>query len=288
MATQSRSSGRGGEPMQGELTLALRREAREYIASVSPIFKPRGNDHLGLWLDKLVMRRSGTWALEKDDRTRALKRFCGEWQSTFGKQALLRQRKSLEALHGKDLVWQEQADLDGRLLVDYGRPTATEVSISFHHVWGVPRIPATALKGITRAQMSIEDEVTKEQLAQIFGSEPESEELKPGCIAFYDALPLDGKFELDLDVLTPHHSSYYRGKGLPAEWEDPIPFTFLSVVKTRFVFALGFVPQPGVTADRKELVDLVGKSLRNALEEAGVGAKTAAGYGRFKDWKAQT
>lgn len=202
----------------------------------------------------------------------------------MGKQAGVRQEAMLKDLHRDGAYRRFEANVTGRLLVDYGQATATEVAISFHRMWGVPRIPGSALKGASRAYALLGGEWLHDTIETYFGSDPGTQPLKLGCITFYDALPVDGSFELAMDVLTPHHQEYYQGKQAPVEWEDPIPFTFLSVVKTRFVFSVGVFPQPGEkrnASERIERAEMAGKLLKETLELGGVGAKTSAGYGYF-------
>lgn len=285
----------GGPPSAGRLALPLPKATASAIENIADrprtAMDPRGGarlcvDNVGLWLDKLIFRRSGVWTLDKADRTDALGRVCGRRRSEIGAAGLERLQETVKALHPADESQVFEGETHGRLLVDYGRATAAEASVSFHPIWGVPRIPASALKGITRAQM-IAEGTSAAEVDALFGPAPErggDEPLERGRIAFYDAVPRDGEFELALDVLTPHHRTYYDKKGPPAEWEDPVPFTFVTVVKTRFVFLLGALPHGSDdwTAERRK-ADLEGvrDALRSALEEAGVGAKTGAGYGRF-------
>jgi CRISPR-associated protein Cmr6 len=267
---------RGGErrsrlPDWSDLALPLPAVTAERIASASR--RPVDGDNVGLWLDKLLFRRRHGWTLDREDRTFAFSQLCRGFRSDAGKAAADRQRETLEALHPKgDQRQGLTAGVHGRLLVDYGRINAAEASVSFHPIWGVPRIPGSALKGVTLAEMRMDD-ADPAELAEIFGSQAAA-----GRVIFYDALPVDGRFELALDVLTPHHRDYYEGKGPPADWESPIPHSFITVVKTTFAVWLG------ARSGEKRDVDVLaraGAALKRALEDSGVGAKTAAGYGRL-------
>lgn len=277
-----RRDGGNDEPLR----LPLSEERRVRIEGIAPNMRPRDEeDHLGLWLDKFVVRNPRTWKIEKDDRAKAFGRFCKQWKSNAGEQAEMRQAAMLTSLHGKDFR-RFEANITGRLLIGQAQATATEAAVCLHRMWGVPRIPGSALKGVARAHASLEGEWTREQIERCFGSEPEAKPLTPGTVAFYDALPVGGKFELAMDVLTPHHQGYYEGKGKepPVEWEDPIPVTFLSVANTRFVFSIGALPVPGEKPDAKKdarRLDEAVALLKSALENHGVGGKTAAGYGYF-------
>ncbi|MCS6900517.1 MAG: hypothetical protein RMJ98_12870, partial [Myxococcales bacterium] len=67
-----------------------------------------------------------------------------------------------------------------------------------------------------------------------------------------------------------HHVGYYSNGTAPADWEEPNPVAFLTS-SGRYLLALS---GPG------EALDLVESILREALSTRGIGAKTAAGYGR--------
>ncbi len=109
----------------------------------------------------------------------------------------------------------------GSLLTDAGRAHTLSTSLSFHPMWGVPRIAGSAIKGAVRSLAEAEG---ARLLVVALGTQEKSSQ-----IVFYDALPVDGKFTLALDVVTPHFGDYYTGKAPPPN--DPIPHTFLTVVE---------------------------------------------------------
>lgn len=274
----------GGGPDWSAVELPLPRATAARIIAVGR--RPTDADNVGLWLDKLVYRRRQAWTVDAEVRSFALGQLCRRYESRAGAAALARQREMVAALHPEtDLRVQVQARVHGRLLVDYGRANAAETSVSFHPIWGVPRIPGSALKGATLA--ALRDVLPSAEIEAIFGTQDRGAQQRvAGEVVFYDALPIDGKFELALDVLTPHHREYYGGTAAPHEWDSPVPHTFLTVVATTFEFHLGASPR----TQRDGRADLKGaerrlrdakKGLLAALEETGVGAKTAAGYGRF-------
>lgn len=262
--------------------------------------RPGRDDNVGLWLDKFVYRKlrdaaepgrssaDDDWSLTAAARNFALSQFCTARTAASGAQALARRREALCADDAPALEF--EATVNGRLLVDYGRANAVETTISFHPVWGVPRIPGSALKGLCRAALERgqfaeeEQDIQEADLVAILGDERAA-----GQVVFHDALPADGAFELALDVLTPHHGSYYgsEGKDPPGDWESPKPHTFLTVVNTTFVFHLSVCPYGEARASTKEneagkrWLGLACSGMRSALEWDGVGAKTSAGYGHF-------
>lgn len=77
------------------------------------------------------------------------------------------------------------------------------------------------------------------------------------------------------DVLTVHQRGYYQGLGLPSDHESPNPVAFVSVPPgTRFLITL--------SCDDRALCELAAGWLAEALDEWGIGGKTAAGYGRLR------
>jgi CRISPR-associated protein Cmr6 len=264
--------GRGGPPTWSQTRRPLPKPFHD--EQVLP-WRPPPEANLGLWLDKLVPLDQNDWSLGKDLRSYVLgQMFCKEWHSTAGARALARQREYLQGASGT-VMNELTARVEGRLIVDQGRASTIETTLSFHHTWGIPRIPGSAVKGLVREAMS--DEPT-ERLDRLFGVDQRASSLpaSAGAITFFDALPDEGRFRLDLDVLTPHYQRYYQGSEPPADWHSPVPHTFLTVVDTRFVF--NAVAAPAVSKDE---LDAVREALVEALEWFGVGGKRAAGYGRL-------
>lgn len=279
-AREARGRPSGGLPDWNDLALPLPRDTANRIADVSR--RPSDADNVGLWLDKLVYRRRNGWTLEKEDRTFALGQLCRRYRSAAGAAAAARARETVAQIQPDGgLRLRVQATVNGRLLVDYGRANAIETSVSFHPIWGVPRIPSSALKGVTLAELRTDGWLPAD-LDTIFGTQdPTAIRRAAGQVVFHDALPAEGEFELALDVLTPHHREYYGQKAPPGEWESPVPHTFITVVKTTFELHVIALPRGG--RDGRQDLALVREGLERALTDGGVGAKTAAGYGRFKE-----
>jgi CRISPR-associated protein Cmr6 len=103
-----------------------------------------------------------------------------------------------------------------------------------------------------------------------------------GLAAFLESKPISHGYprdgtDLDLDVVTCHHGTYYRGE-MPVAFdtEDPIPVYFPTAASgITFVFT--------VFGEDKNLADFARTCLRVALSTFGAGGKTAAGYGWFDD-----
>ncbi len=187
------------------------------------------------------------------------------------------------------------ASLDWRMVVGLGGKTVLETDITLHHLYGIPFIPGSALKGLTRSYVTEEykkyyvpEDKPEEQrepskkidedhpeIKRIFGTQEEA-----GTVIFFDAMPLDGKVTFALDIMNPHYPDYYGGTKPPTNDQNPVPVTFLTVANTTFTFALA--PRNPNDPKHKEYVEIVKGWLQEAIEKYGVGGKTSAGYGYFK------
>jgi CRISPR-associated protein Cmr6 len=82
--------------------------------------------------------------------------------------------------------------------------------------------------------------------------------------------------------MNPHYGDYYgdtTNRVAPTDYQNPVPIPFLTVKDTNFQFIIG---------SKKEHLknfEIGGKTidvwLTEALENHGIGAKTAVGYGRM-------
>jgi CRISPR-associated protein Cmr6 len=166
---------------------------------------------------------------------------------------------------------------DWRLVVGLGNPSVYETSITLHHVYGFPYIPASAIKGVLRNHIIneyfflTEDENKRVVNPKDLGSEKEKKALRNlgfcrifGCpknsarvnkdneevafigdIIFFDALPITEP-NIEMDIMTVHYPKYY-GEGTlpPADWQNPVPIPFLTVKdksktqKSEFQFIIG-------------------------------------------------
>lgn len=236
----------------------------------------RVTENLGLWLDRLIpVNRNDQepWGLRADARQRALSSFCKQYHSSVGSHALTRQREAVKSLHSAEQSRLLRARQQGRLLTDAGRAHTLSTSLSFHPMWGVPRIAGSALKGAVRSLAEAEG---ARLLLEALGTQEKS-----SAVVFYDALPVDGKFALALDVVTPHYGDYYTGKAPPTERLSPIPHTFLTVVETTFEFWFAIESDSEHSDNDRKILDEAQNYLELVLSEWGVGSKTSAGYGRF-------
>jgi len=175
------------------------------------------------------------------------------------------------------------ASLDWRMVIGLGGESVLETDITLHHLYGIPFLPASALKGLTRAYVTGEIEEYKsdtidtdsEEIKRIFGSQDHA-----GTVIFFDAMPLKGHTNFVLDIMNPHYPEYYSGNQPPTNDQNPVPVTFLTVTNTTFTFALA--PRHVNKEQHLKDVEQVKTWLQEALQKYGVGGKSSAGYGYFK------
>ena len=233
---------------------------------------PDQSRHPGINLDKL------SWAKDQKDQIKAINIVC----RCTGENELLvslfdRRGAMLDAIE----AWRFCGQTKGSMTLHLSRANALEnAGFALHPVYGFAWLPGTGIKGMVRAwaetvwQPGESDQPTaKNRINEVFGSPDQA-----GRIIFHDAWPIRWP-QLKPDILNSHHSEYYKEgaeKKPPGDWEDPVPVYFLTVAAdTEFEFALS----DRTNADDGLLEQVVGW-MYAALEDVGVGAKTAAGYGR--------
>lgn len=205
-----------------------------------------------------------------------------------------------------------------RLIVGLGGKGALEFGITLHPVTGLPYIPGSALKGLCRsytlyyiaeqsgisldpAKLESPSEAARQLDEQLCGVKNHGLKLNPewatfyqnlfgtqgesGHCVFYDAIVREIPSNASLfavEVMTPHFRSYYEsnGKEAPDDADDPNPITYIAVnMGIPFRFAVGLrknAPLETPLGDARTL-------LKTALMTYGIGAKTAAGYGVFRE-----
>jgi len=152
-------------------------------------------------------------------------------------------------LSGKYFVFKSTS----RFVTGLGRSHPIENGFAWHPTLGTPYLPGSSIKGMVRAWARKEME----------------------GVCFLDALPL-APVQLEADIMTPHYANWTAEKP-PGDWCSPNPIPFLTAAPgTAFFFS--FLPRAGKSASD---LDSLGEWLGDALLEAGAGAKTSIGYGRF-------
>ncbi|MBC7319183.1 type III-B CRISPR module RAMP protein Cmr6 [bacterium] len=192
------------------------------------------------------------------------------------------------------------ANLLWRLVIGLGTSHPQEVSMTLHHIYGIPYIPGSAIKGVTRywtvlifaeklreANICLEDAIRKVSKALEDGNELDIEvnntrfkdlitifgtQKQEGKVIFIDAYPVND-INLKIDIINPHYPKYYSRNEPPADWQLPTPIKFLTVERTSFKFYL--------LSKNPQLLSLANTWLKDALSNVGIGSKTSLGYGIF-------
>jgi CRISPR-associated protein Cmr6 len=176
-----------------------------------------------------------------------------------------------------------------RILTGIGEASPTEVGMVFDRNTGLPFIPASSFKGAVRQAYCFNfvqinpdrvvdgkiEEADIPGLVDIFGS-LDPKKANQGGFAFMDIYP-EQVPDLAIDIMNPHFGKYYRNEAPPEETEEPVPIKFLTMEKDQKFAIRGFFITENAKAFHRELL----AAICTAFCELGLGAKTAAGYGRF-------
>jgi len=201
-------------------------------------------------------------------------------------------------------IYEQSFKLKSPLIVGIGETNPGEVGMVFDRTLGIPYIPASSIKGVTRfahlldlLKTGVPDDKIKTdkdgkkyfdqnedwtKVVELFGGDKKNnkgeKESCMGQVIFLDAYP-DKAPELNIDIMNPHYVKYYEDKKTPpADYCEPRPIKFLTVAKGE-TFIFRFI------APNDDLFGYSKKALEKALFEEGIGAKTAVGYGRFGEVK---
>jgi CRISPR type III-B/RAMP module RAMP protein Cmr6 len=246
-----------------------------------------------LRLDKFSFQREG----DADAKTDSLKQVCECYNqhSTPHLTGVCRSRQRLLAVlqrqHGSRFAMIELI-LESKLLLHLGRASVLEnVGLCADRTTGLPLIPGTALKGVlstwacweanqrpdgsfNEGNAFVQERKGYGGLAQrVFGDDSTDGSKGSGDVIFVGGFPVTPP-KLGLDIVNPHYETDGAVK------KNLTPNVFLCVepgTKWRFAF---FV-RPGAE-DAAKLLKATSDWLAQSLTQLGIGAKTAAGYGRFR------
>ncbi len=262
----------------------LPQSTRKLVDTDKPLVS-LGQRHPGLQLDKLSPVGDGKMEAQKSALVHVTKTLRDE---KLLEDLLARRDDTLQSLKAQRL----RMTTRGSLTLHLSRSGALEnAGIALHPVYGFVYLPGSGLKGLARAWAETVWAPAQHQIEEAFGWSPGSERHKTwrpselelrkdaaaGRLVFHDAWPVRWP-RLIVDVINNHHDKYYKGQDDPGDWEDPTLVYFLAVGGgEEFEFAI---------SDRRPANDgLLEEAcgwLKEALITEGAGAKTAAGYGRFK------
>lgn len=240
--------------------------------------------HPGLVLQRYIPQLDDKYAAWKqviipENRQSQLKNMLFKAKDVY-QPAFQRFKQELKHFYYAEQV---QTQVQGRLSIGLGTASPIETGLTLHHTYGVPYLPASALKGLAahfcHSQWGQSDE--KFQLGQeyhqtLFGSTKIS-----GLLCFHDGwiLPESVSDSICADVLTVHHPDYYMSENsAPTDMDEPNPVPFLSI-QGKFLLVISSLENQ---ADSSAWVKLGMTILQQALKEWGLGAKTSSGYGRLQ------
>jgi len=274
-----------------------------------------------------------------------LSRIKPKYSKEYISSLVLTQKQNAELLLGADeshLKVFENIKPDWRLAIGLGTASIYETGITLHHIYGIPYIPASSIKGVVRSWIITEffgnsenypfipteekefplvnaeyRALRDENFCKIFGCPKEVKAVRfskmgidkyepvltkngeydyknaeatglntehIGLVTFFDAFPTTPPI-IEPDIMNPHYPEYYGGDKAPTDYQNPVPIPFLTVKDTDFQFIIGSKKEAlanfyvGKTdADKNKTIDIW---LKEALENHGIGAKTAVGYGRM-------
>ncbi|MGB9762978.1 MAG: type III-B CRISPR module RAMP protein Cmr6, partial [Minisyncoccia bacterium] len=161
------------------------------------------------------------------------------WHIDFIKSIKERRNKmlSLFSENGYELSNIPPLTLSWRLVIGLGASHPQETSMTLHHIYGIPYIPGSAVKGVTKhwavlrlaeeyvkkgknieeaieavskaleegkeleelKEINLNPEITFQDSIKIFGTQKEE-----GKVIFFDAYP-DESIELKIDIMNPHY-----------------------------------------------------------------------------------
>lgn len=196
----------------------------------------------------------------------ALKSLNSSEMQKLSMDVLERRRRWLASFVEMNRVRVLRATARTDVIVNLVSRSPLELGLALHHVYGFPILPGSALKGLARRSV-------RENGDRLYGTQEWS-----GDVAILDGLPLC--YKIRRDIMTPHFPKWYQGKAdAPDDTDSPTPIPFLSVAADA-IFEIALIARRSETASQN--LDAVTQDLGHGLEELGLGAKTAAGYGVFE------
>lgn len=229
--------------------------------------------HAGLWYDKFCSE----WHVNRSTWT--LKNSKSVWihtltNGTVGsppqiEESALRLAAMIDGSRGRC----EILTTESRFVTGLGRSHPVENGFAWHPTLGTPYLPGSSVKGMIRAWAKLDADPKPDYhcIERLLGGPG-----NVGSVCLLDAIPVE-PVQLEADVMTPHYAGWTKDDP-PGDWRSPVPVPFLvTAPETPFLF--GLIPCRTVSPDD---LDAVSGWLRSALSLAGAGAKTAVGYGRFR------
>ena len=261
-----------------------------YKVNSEPPRDCQGDGHAGLWFDKFCdqwcVDGDNNWTMksQRDDNNPKLAWIRSVTKQSVGKsehieEHAMRMMRLLRRRGGCAQVFTSKS----RFVTGLGRSHPVENGFAWHPTLGTPYLPGSSIKGMVLAWArhnrgnTDQDRDNDPLLNRLFGSLD-----KAGSVFFLDAVPIKA-VKLEADVMTPHYAGWSE-KDPPGDWRSPTPVPFL-VAAEGLSLLFGVVPRgPQGKEDLTTVMGWLGK----ALAQAGSGAKTSVGYGRFGPNKERT
>lgn len=267
-------------------------------------------DNFALKLNKVARfdKRMGKFQFFKRERKGENYEIRANYGDINFKQLADRELSNAERLFSKNHIYSLDLSIDWRMVQGLGIESVYETSLTLHHTYGIPYIPASTLKGVVRSwiiaekfQQREDHAIRDEQFCNLFGCPAELvlevpdenkkgkkkkvkfpsffKEARQGKITFFDILPMEAPI-IEVDIMNPHYGPYYadnNAKTPPADYHNPVPVHFITVAKTKFRFIVGAYDIKWLkeTIEKKPITEW----MLEALTVHGIGAKTAVGYG---------
>lgn len=155
-------------------------------------------------------------------------------------------------------------------------------SIAFCRIFGCPAQSTKFLLDNNGNRIKDERGRDKTKISEVALRKKDNEkkgEESQGKVLFFDAFPTAAPNVVP-EVMNPHYGPYYTGDGKtpPADYHNPVPIFFLAVdKKTKFQFIVGSKYGSWLYWKIKDRTIL--EWTKSALQNHGIGAKTAVGYG---------
>jgi CRISPR-associated protein Cmr6 len=171
--------------------------------------------------------------------------------SKIFKDRVNKQKENLKNQNFEIILDDYKLKTASRLVVGLGAGHVLETSLTLHHIFGIPYIPGSALKGVVRMvnfwaivseQNKKSDKEIQELQEQLYDKEISNSDSNDilkhkllfgtqnfkGLLVFLDAYPeVQNKQQIfELDVMTPHYQGYYTKNQVPGDWENPNPIPF--------------------------------------------------------------
>lgn len=203
------------------------------------------------------------------------------------------------------LYYKQEGILVSPLVVGLGNEHPTEKGFRFDWTLGIPAIPASSIKGVVRLAWlvnalrnwkGLDQEQCRKLLKEreergflecsersLFGCGGEGKAFR-GRVVFFDAYPATLP-KLKAEIMNCHYPDYLKKERGPTEDQSPNPQKFWALdpfaenqAPLRFIFR--FLVQKDLASD-PDVRGAFETAVREALQQHGLGAKTAIGHGRF-------